>query len=87
MMRAPLKRGALSSLRAAVGLGIARRGTGRGWFSSLPAPFHTLARVFVSFTLDAIPGGRGGPQSVAPILPVDCRAAQGRAARSFAGVV
>lgn len=59
---------------------LARRADWRGRYQP-PAPFSTLAGV-TSVPSGAIPGGRGGPQSVAPILPT-CRAAFGRAARAF----
>lgn len=47
---------------------------------------RTLARV--SLPVGTIPGGRGGPKSVAPaFLPVTCRTARFRAVRAFSGRV
>lgn len=62
---------------------LARRDHWRGR-SVLPALFYTLAGGG-RFPFGAIPGGRGGPQSVAPVLPVDLRAVPGRTARLFGG--
>ncbi len=81
-----IKRGGLFLPRVPAVLGDSSRGKGRGRFSRLSAPTTTLAGVCVFLPLGAIPGGRGGPQGVAPILPVVLPGGAGRAARLFAGV-